>query len=97
MFLKVPGKKLTTYIASGDKYSVIQEYVGGDAYNFIIGASLVGGEIAGVKAQKAIFISVGALITCFGLYAFSCSKDDNINVRLSTTSSENEYNKSNTI
>lgn len=82
-FISVPGTYLTTIDSlDGDKssyhddrYSSIEEYVGGDAYNYIIGASLIGGEIAGAKAQKAIFISVGALITCIGILAFVNSDD----------------------
>lgn len=71
--IKVPGKQLTTYSFLSDEYSTIEEYVGGDAYNYIIGASLVGGEIAGAKAQKAIFISIGSLIACIGLLSFAYS------------------------
>ena len=78
LFLRIPSKELTTSIFLEDECSVIEEYVGGDAYNYIIGASLVGGEIAGVKAQKAIFISIGLLIICFGLYALSHSEENNV-------------------
>lgn len=70
LFIQTPHKELTTYSALDDEYSVIEEYVGGDAYNYIIGASLVGGEIAGAKSQKAIFISGGLLIFCLGLLSF---------------------------
>lgn len=49
-----------TYINS----YVMNEYVGGDAYNFIIEASLRGGQIAGACASKAIYIAVGLLIAC---------------------------------
>ena len=45
----------------------IDEYVGGDAYNYIIGASLVAGKTAGVIAAKAISIVGGAICFCFGL------------------------------
>ena len=78
LFLQIPSKELTTYSLLEGEYSVIEEYVGGDAYNYIIGASLVGGEIAGVKTQKAIFISIGLLIICFGLYAKSHSEENNV-------------------
>lgn len=74
--IEIPSKELTTYSSLSDKYSVIEEYVGGDAYNYIIGASLVGGEIAGAKAQKAIFISMGSLIFVIGLLAYSFSKEN---------------------
>lgn len=71
IFTEIPHKELTTYTLLKDDYSVIEEYVGGDAYNYIIGASLVGGEIAGAMAQKAVFISFGLLIFVLGLLVFS--------------------------
>lgn len=82
LFIKIPNKELTTYSSLSDKYSVIEEYVGGDAYNYIIGASLVGGEIAGAKVQKAVFISIGSLIFVIGLLAFSTLKEksDKLNI-----------------
>ena len=67
LFMPVPSKELTTYSFMADEgYSVIEEYVGGDAYNYIIGASLVGGEIAGAKAQKAIYTVAGLLFISAG-------------------------------
>ncbi|MCI5892088.1 MAG: hypothetical protein MRZ66_01610 [Clostridiales bacterium] len=74
--IKVPNKELTTLSILSDEYSVIDEYVGGDAYNYIIGASLVGGEISGVKTQKAMFESIGLLIMCVGLLSFAHSSED---------------------
>lgn len=71
LFMKIPSKELTTYSLLEDKYSVIEEYVGGDAYNYMIGASLVGGEIAGAKTQKAIYISAGLSLLCLGLYTLA--------------------------
>lgn len=68
LFMKVPSKELTTYTVLADSgYSVIEEYVGGDAYNFIIGAALVGGEIAGILAQKAIYTVSGLFFFCAGM------------------------------
>ena len=76
LLLQVPSKELTTYsILEDSGYSVIEEYVGGDAYNYIIGAALVAGEIAGVMIKKALFISVGLLIFCIGL--LKCTRHDN--------------------
>ena len=89
LFTQIPSKELTTYELLDDKYSVIEEYVGGDAYNYIIGASLVGGEIAGAKTQKAVFISVGLLIICLGLCLLAFSKEDTNEVTLRETA-ENE-------
>lgn len=75
--IQIPGGALTTYSSfDGDrtdyytfdnKYSSIDEYVGGDAYNYIIGASLVAGKTAGAMASKSIFIVGGAICVCFGL------------------------------
>ena len=84
VFIKIPSKELRTFTGSEDKYSVIDEYVGGDAYNYIIGASLVGGEIAGAKTQKAIFISVGLLIICLGLCSFKDMINDEDDVEKGT-------------
>ncbi len=52
LFTKIPSKKLSTWFYEEDTHSVVEEYVGGDAYNYIIGASLVGGEIAGAKHKR---------------------------------------------
>lgn len=72
LMIAVPGDYLTTYESLGGKdgYSYIREYVGGDAYNYIMGASLVAGHISGTMAMKAVFIAVGVLISCIGLLAF---------------------------
>ena len=77
VLIRTPGGALTTSSSlDGDKagsyynydrYSAIDEYVGGDAYNFIIGASLVGGRISGVITAKAILFSAGCLCLCCGL------------------------------
>lgn len=48
------------YIGS---YSMM-EYVGGDAYNYIIESSLRGGHIAGAQITKSIYIAIGLLISC---------------------------------
>lgn len=73
LYLKTPGTKLTTqsYLKGLEKYSVIDKYVGGDAYNYIIGASLIAAEISGILTMKAIFIAVGALIFCIGLISLT--------------------------
>lgn len=69
LFIAVPGDHLTTYKSLADEagYSYIKEYVGGDAYNYIIGASLVGGHIAGTLTMKAVFVVGGVLTSCIGL------------------------------
>lgn len=75
--IHVPGGALTTYKSLDgvstdsyhfdNEYSSIDEYVGGDAYNYIIGASLVAGKTAGMIAAKAICIVGGAICLCFGI------------------------------
>lgn len=77
LFLKIPGTDLTTlsWLDGKDNYSVIEEYVGGDAYNYIIGASLVGGKTSGILVMKAVFIAVGALVFCMGLISLSFVKE----------------------
>lgn len=77
LIIQIPGGALTTYkfmngesaggYAFDNKYSSIDEYVGGDAYNFIIGASLVGGKIAGMIAAKAVAMVGGTICICFGM------------------------------
>lgn len=73
----VPGGALTTYgtldgdktssYSFDDRYSAIDEYVGGDAYNYIIGAALVAGKTAGTMAAKAVCGVGGVLLLCWGL------------------------------
>lgn len=73
LFIKIPSEELTTHLSLGDKYSLIEEYVGGDAYNYIIGASIVSGKIVAAKIEKAIYISFGLLIIALGLILFTSS------------------------
>ena len=75
LMIAVPGDYLTTYESLGGKdgYSYIREYVGGDAYNYIMGASLVAGHISGTMAMKAVFIAVGVLVTCMGFWPLPLS------------------------
>lgn len=88
IFLNVPDKKIDFY--GSDKYT---EYVGGDAYNFQIEASLKGGIIAGAKAEKAIYISVSGLIFVISLFGLTNKKTENQTVfkdAPSTTSLESQ-------
>lgn len=62
VFFPVKKKHISYYSYSSDGY---EEYVGGDAYNYIIEASLRGGQIAGQIAMKSVFI-VGGAILLFG-------------------------------
>ena len=82
LLLSVPGTHLTTVeeldgeirTADGTRYAAIEEYVGGDAYNLIIGAELVGNRISGTLAMKAVFIAVGIMISCIGAVEFAKGK-----------------------
>lgn len=60
------------YISS---YSM-KEYVGGDAYNFIIEASLRGGRIAGALITKCVYIAVGLLISCMAAMKITLVKPE---------------------
>lgn len=77
LFTPVPGVDLTTYksLDGEESYSYIEKYVGGDAYNFIIGANLVGARISGTKVVKSVYISGGLVIFSIGLIAFAFSKE----------------------
>lgn len=52
-----PGKYIKSY-GDGSMY----EYVGGDAYNYIIEASLRGGEISGAKTARAIYFGAAGIL-----------------------------------
>ena len=94
---QIPDKYIKSY--GSDK---MQEYVGGDAYNFIIEASLRGGEIAGAQTTKAIYFGIAAIL---GVLSFSfldvgsseTLRNDLSNVRnevSNTTNSINQLNES---
>lgn len=53
--VRIPSDYLSSY--------TVFEYVGGDAYNYIIEAGLRGGAIAGARAAKGIYIASGILLT----------------------------------
>ena len=44
------------------QFGEVPEYVGGDAYNYIMEASLRGGEIAAATISRAIYICVGSVL-----------------------------------
>ena len=65
--VEVPSKKIDTgFLGYGGDYT---EYVGGDAYNFQIEASLRGGQIAGARAEKAIYLTGGLMVLVGSLIA----------------------------
>lgn len=74
LILPIPKKDIDLYTFSfshnewtGDKF---EEYVGGDAYNIMIEASLRGGIIAGRTATKAILVVGGSAFIVTGLILF---------------------------
>ena len=73
IFTEVPSKLIEPYNLTDNGY---EEYVGGDAYNYQIEASLRGGVIAGTKTQKAIYISMSCLILIISLYGL-CNDNTN--------------------
>lgn len=85
LLINIPGEVLTTYeyldnektdyYVRGNKYSSIDEYVGGDAYNYIIGATLVGSRISGSIAAKSIYISSGIICICLGIKEIADNKN----------------------
>lgn len=71
MLSNSPNKEISFYNYDESGY---KEYVGGDAYNIQIEASLRGGEIAGVKAARAIYFSMSGLILVVSLFGL-CKND----------------------
>lgn len=55
----VPNRKFS--------FRTLEEYVGGDAYNAMIEASIRGGEIAAAKTSKTIYICCGIITMAIGL------------------------------
>jgi hypothetical protein len=51
-FVSVPSREISNP----------ERYIGGDAYNYQIEASIRGGEIAGAKTTKAIYLTGGIII-----------------------------------
>lgn len=67
---------LDTYIPSDYLGYGVTEYVGGDAYNYIMEASLRGGRIAGAMATKALYTAVGLLISCVSALKLRLIRND---------------------
>lgn len=74
--ISIPGTALTTLSSLngvetagynlGNRYSTIDEYVGGDAFNFIISATIISGKLTGIIAVKGLCIVSGVLCVCLG-------------------------------
>lgn len=62
-------------------FSSIEEYVGGDAYNAMIEASIRGGEIAAAKTSKTIYICSGIITMAIGILikvSGTAKKEENV-------------------
>lgn len=73
----MPGEQLITIESSLDekvansfasRYFSVEDYFSGDNYNYMIGASILGGHIAGAMATKSIFVAVGLVLVCLGCF-----------------------------
>lgn len=75
----VPDRMLPSLVSrtehriTGEEGSI--QYVGGDAYNFLIESSIRGGEIAGTTAARAVYFTGGALAVTLGAIAFASELD----------------------
>jgi hypothetical protein len=65
--IEIPSRRFSFY--------EVEKYVGGDAYNAVIEASIRGGEIAGASASKAIYRVGGIIILVFSLIFCAYSID----------------------
>lgn len=71
IFFPLPDKKIDLSYSYNAKWTGDGiEYVGGDAYNYQMEASLKAGWVSGVMALKAIFISAGAIILTTGVNSY---------------------------
>lgn len=61
-------KGLSTSVPSSHiSFYGLTEYVNGDAYNYIIESALRGSRIVSAQVVKALYITVGALISCIAV------------------------------
>lgn len=58
-------------------FSSIKTYVGGDAYNAMIEASIRGGKISGAMTESAIYKVAGIITICLGAITIAKSFDKN--------------------
>lgn len=71
MSMSIPSGYISSY--------AMTEYVGGDAYNFIIEACIRGGEIAGAQISRCVYICVGILVACVSALKINVVKPDDEN------------------
>lgn len=65
-----PDKYIKSY---GD--NKMYEYVGGDAYNYIIEAALRGGEISSAKTSRAIYFGAAGILLVISLSFLTTDED----------------------
>lgn len=87
----IPDKYISSYGSNK-----MTEYVGGDAYNFIIEASLRGGEISGALTAKAIYFAAAAVLAVISLSFLNSSDADAIRGDLSGIKKELSDSNKNT-
>lgn len=67
----INGQQTYSYIEPSRYILSPEKYVGGDAYNYIMEASLKGGEISGTRAANATFNATEAIYYCTGYIIIS--------------------------
>lgn len=72
-FSSAPSKEIDYYNYDGNGY---KEYVGGDAYNIQIEASLRGGIIAGKVTARAVYFSAAGLTFVISLMGLAKSNNE---------------------
>ncbi len=80
---QIPDKHIKSY--GNDR---MKEYVGGDAYNFIIEASLRGGEIAGAHTTKALYFGISAILGVLSFAFLDVGSSETIRSDLSSLRNE---------
>ena len=78
MATTVPDRMLPSFVSRSEHERTGEgtpQYVGGDAYNFLIESSIRGGEIAGATTARAIYITGGALAITLGAITFASELD----------------------
>jgi hypothetical protein len=71
--VKIPDGIISMYGSRSD--GGYKEYVGGDAYNIQIEATVRSGEIAGATSAKATYLAGGAIILIQSLFLLSSAID----------------------
>lgn len=88
--IKIPSEKLSYYSYNDDE-SKIEKYIEGDAYNYIIGAEIVGSKIVAAETTRAIFICTGLFMATLGgaVVAYEERKGEKENAKTNNEAIEN--------